>query len=79
VVVERLKKGRAITIDLRPWVTALALDDQALWLTLQSGSPLPVAAYLLACSAEEVRALGVCKTAVTLHEPPTDCESNEAG
>jgi radical SAM family uncharacterized protein/radical SAM-linked protein len=79
VVVERLKKGRAITIDLRPWVTALALDDQALWLTLQSGSPLPVAAYLLACSAEEVRALGVCKTAVTLHEPSADCESNEAG
>jgi radical SAM-linked protein len=75
VPVERLKKGRATTIDLRPWVTALALDDQALWLTLQSGSPLPVAAHLLACSVEEVRALGVCKTAITLHLPPTDCEN----
>jgi radical SAM-linked protein len=79
VVVERLKKGRCIQIDLRPWVAALELDDQALWLTLQGGSPLPVAAHLLDLPVEAVRALGVCKTAITLHEPATDCESIQAG
>ncbi len=79
VVVERRKKGRALAIDLRPWVVTLHLADEALWLTLQSGSPLPVAAYLLGLPIEEVRALGICKTAVTLHQPPADCESGEAG
>ena len=79
VVVERLKKGRPIVIDLRPWVSGLCLDDQALWLTLGSGSPLPVAAHLLGRPIEDVRALGVCKTAVTLHEPAGDCESGAGG
>ena len=73
------KKGRPIVIDLRPWVGALAVDDQALWLTLHGGSPLPVAAHLLGLPIEEVRALGVCKTAVALHEPAVDCESGGAG
>jgi len=79
VIVQRLKKGRPISIDLRPWVTALDLDTHALWLTLVSGSPLPVAAHLLGLGIEAVRALGVCKTAVTLHEPAADCESAEGG
>ena len=79
VVVERLKKGRPIIIDLRPWVAGVELDGDALWLTLKSGSPLPVAAHLLGLPIEAVRALGVCKTAVTLHEPPADCESGAGG
>jgi hypothetical protein len=79
VAVERRKKGQALTIDLRPWVAALHLEAGALWLTLQRGSPLPVAAYLLDLPVEEVRALGVCKTAVTLHEASCDCENREGG
>lgn len=79
VVVERMKKNRPVTIDLRPWVARLELGADALWLTLGSGSPLPVAAHLLGLPIEEVRALGVCKTAVTLHEPTADCESGAAG
>jgi hypothetical protein len=77
VVVERRKKGQALAIDLRPWVVALNLAAGALWLTLQRGSPLPVAAYLLDLSVEEVRALGVCKTVVTLHAAAADCEMTE--
>ncbi|MCM2265737.1 MAG: TIGR03936 family radical SAM-associated protein, partial [Desulfuromonadales bacterium] len=79
VVVERMKKGRPIMIDLRPWVAALEVDKTALWLTLKSGSPLPVASYLLDLSIEDVRAQGVCKTAVTLHEAAVDCESGASG
>jgi radical SAM-linked protein len=75
VVVERRKKGQVLAIDLRPWVAALHLDAGALWLTLQRGSPLPVAAYLLDLPVEEVRALGVCKTAITLRAPAADCET----
>ncbi|NJC88019.1 MAG: TIGR03960 family B12-binding radical SAM protein [Desulfuromonas sp.] len=79
IVVERMKKGRPITIDLRPWVATLKVEPDALWLTLKSGSPLPVASHLLGLVIEDVRALGVCKTAVTLHEPATDCESGAGG
>jgi radical SAM family uncharacterized protein/radical SAM-linked protein len=79
VVVERCKKGQHLTIDLRPWVSALRVDEQGLWITLQGGSPLPVAAYLLDRTVEEARALGICKTAVTLHEATADCESGEGG
>ncbi len=79
VVVERMKKGRGVQIDLRPWVTGLKVDDSALWMTLRSGSPLPLAAHLFGLPIEEVRALGVCKTAVTLHESAADCESGASG
>ncbi|TLM60380.1 MAG: TIGR03960 family B12-binding radical SAM protein [Deltaproteobacteria bacterium] len=79
IAVERLKKGRPLRIDLRPWVVALELDAASLWLTLHGGSPLPVAAYLLGLPVEEVRALGVCKTAVTLHEAAPDCEGGADG
>lgn len=79
VMVERMKKGRPITIDLRPWVVALKADPDSLWLTLKSGSPLPVAAHLLGLPIEDVRALGVCKTAVTLHESVDDCENGADG
>jgi len=75
VVVERRKKGQALAIDLRPWVAALHLAAGALWLTLQRGSPLPVAAYLFGLSVEEVRALGVCKTAITLRATANGCEN----
>jgi radical SAM family uncharacterized protein/radical SAM-linked protein len=78
-VVERMKKGRPIVIDLRPWVVALRHDAEALWLTLHGGSPLPVAAHLLDLPVEEVRALGVCKTAVTLHESAGHCETGADG
>lgn len=78
VPVERLKKGRAIVIDLRPWVVAAELDETALWLTLNGGSPLPVAAHLLGRPSEEVRALGICKTAVTLRETACASEESEA-
>jgi radical SAM-linked protein len=74
VAVEHRKKGQVLTIDLRPWVAALHLEAGALWLTLQRGSPLAVAAYLLDLPVEEVRALGVCKTAVTLRNPAAGCE-----
>jgi len=79
VVVERLKKGRPLSVDLRPWVVGLEICSEALWLTLKSGSPLPVAAHLLGLPVEAVRALGVSKTAVTLHEPAADCESGASG
>ncbi len=79
VIFSRMKKGRATDIDLRPWVIDLRFDGQALWIELGSGSPLPVAAHLLSLPVEEVRALGICKTAVTLKELADDCESGEAG
>ncbi|MDT8441622.1 MAG: TIGR03960 family B12-binding radical SAM protein [Desulfuromonadales bacterium] len=66
VPVERLKKGRPLTIDLRPWTVDLALDGQNLLLEMRRGSPLLLAAHLLECDVETVRALGVCKTGVTL-------------
>ena len=79
VTVERTKKGRSEELDLRPWVTALTVAEEALWLTLAKGSPLPVAAHLLDLPVEEVRALGIVKTAVTLHEPGGDCENGTGG
>ena len=79
VIFSRMKKGRATDIDLRPWVIDLRFDGQALWIELGSGSPLPVAAHLLSLPVEEVRALGICKTAVTLKGLADDCESGAAG
>jgi radical SAM-linked protein len=79
VEVTRTKQGRSESLDLRPWVEALAVDEEALWLTLSKGSPLPVAAHLLELQVEAVRALGLCKTAVTLQEQTTDCENGTTG
>ena len=79
VELTRTKQGRSESLDLRPWVETLTVDEAALWLTLTKGSPLPVAAHLLDLPIEAVRALGICKTAITLHEPADDCENGEGG
>jgi radical SAM family uncharacterized protein/radical SAM-linked protein len=61
---KRLKKGREEEIDLRPDLIALTLTDVALDITLVKGSPLPVAACLFDLEIEDVRRLGVTKTAI---------------
>ncbi len=79
VELTRTRQGRSESLDLRPWVEVLTVDESALWLTLTKGSPLPVAAHLLDLPIEAVRALGICKTAITLHEPADDCQNGEGG
>jgi len=68
VVTTRKKKNRMEKIDLRPWVVDLARDGELLWMKMQTGSPLFLAAYLLQRDVEEVRVLGICKTAVELKD-----------
>jgi radical SAM family uncharacterized protein/radical SAM-linked protein len=60
----RMKKGREEIMDLRPNVIDLSLTDDALIMELVKGSPLQVAAYLFALDIEDVRRLGVTKTAM---------------
>jgi len=68
VITTRRKKNRAVEIDLRPWVRDLKRKDNLLWMTIHSGSPLFLAAYLLGKDVEEVRTLGIHKTAVELKD-----------
>lgn len=76
VLVKRTKKNRQTEIDLRPWVDHLERRDDLLWMEMYSGSPLFLAAFLLEREVEEVRALGICKTAVKLKAPdPAACEA----
>jgi radical SAM family uncharacterized protein/radical SAM-linked protein len=74
VTAKRTKKNRVIEIDLRPWVLDLHQQDQMLWMKMHSGSPLFLAAYLLGKDVEEVRTLGICKTAVELKDSTTQVD-----
>lgn len=62
----RHKNGKALEVDLRPGVLDLQLDGGLLYLVLEKGSPVPVAAHLLELDAEAARALPMRKTAVVL-------------
>ena len=66
VVTTRKKKNGLQEIDLRPWVKDLTVEGQALQMTLFSGSPLVLAAYLLHKDIEEVRSMDICKTHVSM-------------
>jgi radical SAM family uncharacterized protein/radical SAM-linked protein len=68
VLTSRTKKNRITEIDLRPWVLDLELQDNRLLMQMHSGSPLFLAAYLLEKDVEDVRTMGICKTAVELKE-----------
>jgi hypothetical protein len=60
----QLKKGVEKLIDLRADVLDITLLANELELKLAKGSPLRVAAWLLQRGVEEVRQLGVRKTAI---------------
>lgn len=62
----KVKKGREVRSDLRPDLVDLQHMGEELELTLVKGSPLQMAALLLDCDVEQVRKLGVRKTAVVL-------------
>jgi hypothetical protein len=64
----RMKKDRPVEINLRPWVHNLKRQGNLLWMDMHCGSPLFLAAFLLDKDVEEVRSLGICKTAVELKE-----------
>jgi radical SAM family uncharacterized protein/radical SAM-linked protein len=66
VMTTRKKKNRAVEIDLRPWVSDLHRQDNLLWMKMHSGSALFLAAYLLEKNVEEVRTMGIYKTAIEL-------------
>jgi radical SAM family uncharacterized protein/radical SAM-linked protein len=66
VLSTRKKKNRLQEIDLRPWVQDLKVKGQALEMTLFSGSPLVLAAYLLQKDIEDVRSLDICKIRVKM-------------
>ncbi|MDT8419824.1 MAG: TIGR03960 family B12-binding radical SAM protein [Desulfuromonadales bacterium] len=63
----KIKKGREVRSDLRPDLVDLRLLEGELELTLVKGSPLQMAAQLLELDVEQVRKLGVCKTAIELN------------
>ncbi len=62
----RVKDGRRAQVDMRSGVLDLQIEDAALWLTLEKGSPVALAAHLLDLAPEEARTLRVRKTAVVL-------------
>lgn len=74
VVVKRPKKNHFTEIDLRPWVLDLSVQVGLLWMTMQSGSPLFLAAHLLQKEVEEVRAMGIHKTAIELQDVAPDVD-----
>lgn len=65
---EKHHKGRLKRLDLRPDIVALSRTAGALELELKKGSPLQVAALVLDLEVEQIRKLGVLKTAVRLKE-----------
>ncbi|ORJ58702.1 TIGR03960 family B12-binding radical SAM protein [Geothermobacter hydrogeniphilus] len=75
VIGRRQKKGGTIEVDLRPPVLELALREQALWITLRKGSPLPVAAHLLGLTPEAARDLEIRKVEVRMRDG-LDCFAN---
>jgi radical SAM family uncharacterized protein/radical SAM-linked protein len=70
VPMQRLKKGREETVDLRSGVLDLRLADGFLWLTLARGNPVQLAIHLLDLpvlqSGERVADLKIRKVAVQL-------------
>ncbi|HEX9777887.1 MAG TPA: TIGR03960 family B12-binding radical SAM protein [Geopsychrobacteraceae bacterium] len=63
----KVKKGREVRSDLRPDLVDLQRLGDELELSLVKGSPLQMAAILLDCDVEQVRKLGVRKTAILLN------------
>jgi len=68
IAYEKQHKGRPKQVDLRPDIVALSRADGELEMELKKGSPLQVAALLLGVDVEQIRKLGVVKTAVRLKE-----------
>ncbi len=68
VPVTKEKKGRPVTVDLRPDVVDLELAEGALWLTVRKGSPTLLAGHLLDLTQGQVRNLRICKTGVRLED-----------
>ncbi|MBN1956779.1 MAG: TIGR03960 family B12-binding radical SAM protein [Desulfuromonadales bacterium] len=66
VILTRRKKDREEQIDIASDLVDLARDEGKLRVELKKGSPLLIAAKLLDLDPEDVRRLGVHKTAVTL-------------
>lgn len=62
----RDRGGKSVTVDLRPGVLALEIEDGALLLTLAKGSPVLLAACLLGMTQEQARSLRIRKTATLL-------------
>jgi hypothetical protein len=67
-----VKKNRSSELDLRPWVLDLRRQGNLLWMRMHSGSPLFLAAYLLNKDVEQVRVLGIVKTAIELKDAATE-------
>jgi radical SAM-linked protein len=72
VITTRTKKNLASELDLRPWVLDLKREGSILWMKMNSGSPLFLAAYLLEKDVELVRAMGIHKTAIDLKHAGTE-------
>lgn len=68
VILTRYKKGRSEEVDIGPELVDLALTKEGLRIELRNGSPLLVAAELFGLDLEEVRRLGVHKTAIRFKE-----------
>jgi radical SAM family uncharacterized protein/radical SAM-linked protein len=68
----RMKKGRAVEVDLRPGVRSARFEAGTLYLEMTHGSPLPVAAHLLECDEDRIRGLVPRKIGVVLKETGDD-------
>ena len=67
-VVEKLKGGKPVAVDLRREVRALELGDGTLRMTLAKGSPTLLAGHLLGLEQEQARGLRIRKLATLLQE-----------
>jgi len=68
VLTVRPRQKQTIEVDLRPWVISLNCTGASLDMVLAAGSPIVLAAYLLGKDTESVRALGICKTGISLNQ-----------
>ncbi len=66
VVIVRTMKGKEKEVNIRPDVIAISQIGNELEIELYKGSPLRVAANILAIDVEDVRRLGVRKTGIKL-------------
>lgn len=64
----RMKKGRAVEVDLRPGVRSARLEGGICYLEMTHGSPLPVAAHLLGCDEDRIRQQVPRKIGVVLQQ-----------
>ncbi len=67
-VVEKLKSGKPIAVDLRRELRGLELEPGILRMTLGKGSPTLLAAHLLDLDQEQTRDLRIRKVATLLRE-----------